>query len=136
MENINIMFLGESHVGKTSIIHNFSYNRFNEDCFETIGFNNIIKNIQINDKNYRLNILDTPGQERFRAVIQTYMRNIDIFIMVYDITNLKSFEDLQYWLDRINQFKGGYCVIGVIGNKEDLNSNEEITKEEGLKFLN
>ena len=133
MEAIKILFLGEAHVGKTNIISQFRGNRFFEDSLQTIEFDYYVSKINIDDKNYKLILYDGPGQEKFRSLYLNYFKTADIFIMVYDITNRESFEKLQNWLEKIKDEKSDY-IIGVIGNKEDLHSDEKITREEGLTF--
>ena len=133
MENIKMLFLGEARVGKTNVINQFCSNRFFENYLPTIGYDSQESNINIDDKNYKLILLDGPGQEKFRSLYKRYIKTADIFIMVYDITNRESFEKLQNWLEIIKENRSDY-IIGVIGNKEDLHSDEKITREEGLTF--
>ena len=137
IEAINILFLGEACVGKTNIISRFCNNKFYEGYLSTLGLDQHVSKINVDDKNYKLILKDSPGQERFRSLINNYIRTADIFIMVYDITNRESFEKLQNWLEIINNYcLSSDCIIGVIGNKEDLYSDQKITREEGLKFAN
>ena len=133
-EKIKIVFLGESNVGKTNIINCFCGRDFITEAISTISCNYIIKEFKIDNKYYTLDLWDTPGQEKFRSITNLFMKGTGIFIMVYDITNRYSFQELEYWNTKIKEMIGNNCVIGLIGNKQDLYLEEKISKEEGLEF--
>ena len=101
--SIKIILLGESGVGKTSIINVFQIENFNENIVSTSCCNFVNKSIKIENKEYILEIWDTAGQEKFRSLNQLFIKDSNIIILVYDISNKNSFLDLSYWYDFINE---------------------------------
>ena len=100
-----VVLIGESGVGKTSILLRYISNEFNSQQFSTLGLSYVDKIIQIdNNKKIKLEIWDTAGQEKFRALAKAYYRNIDVGILVYDVTNKTSFEEIKnYWIKDIKE---------------------------------
>ena len=100
-----VVLIGESGVGKTSILLRYVSNEFNSQQFSTLGLSYVDKIIQIdNNKKKKLEIWDTAGQEKFRALAKAYYRNIDVGILVYDVTNKTSFEEIKnYWIKDIKE---------------------------------
>ena len=100
-----VVLIGESGVGKTSILLRYVSNEFNSQQFSTLGLSYVDKIIQIdNNKKIKLEILDTAGQEKFRSLAKAYYRNIDVGILVYDVTNKTSFEEIKnYWIKDIKE---------------------------------
>ena len=100
-----VVLIGESGVGKTSILLRYISNEFNSQQFSTLGSSYVDKIIKINnDKKIKLEIWDTAGQERFRSLAQAFYRNTDVGICVYDITNKASFEEIKnYWIKDIKE---------------------------------
>ena len=100
-----VVLIGESGFGKTSILLRYVSNEFNSQQFSTLGLSYVDKIIQIdNNKKIKLEIWDTAGQEKFRALAKAYYRNIDVGILVYDVTNKTSFEEIKnYWIKDIKE---------------------------------
>ena len=100
-----VVLIGESGVGKTSILLRYVSNEFNSQQFSTLGLSYVDKIIQIdNNKKIKLEIWDTAGQEKFRSLAKAYYRNIDVGILVYDVTNKTSFEEIKnYWIKDIKE---------------------------------
>ena len=100
-----VVLIGESGVGKTSILLRYVSNEFNSQQFSTLGLSYVDKIILIdNNKKIKLEIWDTAGQEKFRALAKAYYRNIDVGILVYDVTNKTSFEEIKnYWIKDIKE---------------------------------
>ena len=92
------------------------------------------KNVNIKDRNIRIQVWDTAGQESYRAVTRTYYKNSACAIIVYDITNRKSFQDLKFWLNECKDMCSKDVYIVLVGNKNDLESQRAISKDEGKKF--
>lgn len=128
----SIVFLGDSAVGKSSIINQYSNNTVSIEHRVTIGIDFLTKIIDRGEKKVNLKIWDTAGQEKFRSLIPSYIHNSTVAVLVYDITNRESFEHVQGWyttvLDNANP------KIFVVGNKIDLEENREISEEEGRKY--
>ena len=93
----NIIALGDSEVGKTSIFQRLSVDKFSENFIPTEGSDKSVYFIKYKNKKYVLNLRDSPGQERFRAVTKSYLRRVDGVLFVFDISNKESFENLNFW---------------------------------------
>ena len=127
-----IIFTGDIYVGKTSIINVLTGHKFNNDYEASIGVDFFSKTIKYKGKIIKLQIWDSAGQEKFRSLIPNYIRGSSLVFIVYDISNRKTFDSLQSWVDFVNNIENSNIVI--IGNKIDLDSKREVTKEEGEKF--
>ena len=92
------------------------------------------KNIQVNDRNVRVQIWDTAGQEAFRSITRSYYKNSTCAFIVYDITNKKSFSDVASWLNECKEMCYKEILLCLVGNKTDLESKRVVSKEEGQKF--
>jgi len=136
--------IGDSAVGKTNIISRFVDNEFRLDSKSTIGVEFGHIDVNIDSKIIKLQIWDTAGQERYRAIVNAYYRGALGVLMVYDITNKKSFDNIGKWLDQVYQYcncdpnnkkdeRGCTCVI-LIGNKCDLSTMRQVTTEQGRQY--
>ena len=134
IESIKIILVGNPGVGKTSIINRFVSNEFTEEYLTTFTSSFTEVKLEINDKNYILNIWDTAGQEKYRSVNKLFVKGSKIVILVYDITSKKSFEDLSYWFNFVTVELGSYYYLGLIGNKLDKVAEEEVSIEEAKKL--
>ena len=128
-EIIKIVLVGNSTVGKTSIIDRFDRDYFSEEMLSTFGSNFISKYIKVNDKKVRLDLWDTAGQEQYRALGKLFVKNSKIIILVYDITNKSSFDGLDFWYDFIQTELGYKITLGLVGNKADLFEEEKVSTE-------
>ena len=133
-QSINVILLGGLSVGKTNLLNTSLGYEFQNDCLSTIGLDKFINKMKINDKEYKVILWDTSGQERFRAISTNSIRRSQIIILVFDVTNIKSLEELNYWMKTIEDYKGGHCVIGIIGNKMDLFEKMAVSEEEAKRF--
>ena len=135
LENIKIILLGESGVGKTSIINAFNNEIFNDNRESTASCSQITKQIEIKNKKYSLDIWDTAGQEKYRSLNTIFIKDAKIIILVYDISSKNSFSQLNYWYDFIHEkMNFQNIMLGIIGNKSDLFLQEEVTEEEGRGY--
>jgi len=130
---LKIMILGESMVGKTSIINRYTNDKFGGRYLCTVGIDFQKKKLEINNKKLLLQIWDTAGQERFRNVTKNYFHSSHGFILAYDINNKESFEKIQYWLDEIKENADTKIKCILIGTKCDLD-RREVTEEEGMEL--
>ncbi|KAH0790801.1 Ras family protein [Histomonas meleagridis] len=126
------VFIGDSSVGKTSIIYQFIFNSCSPDQQATIGIDFFSKTISKGEEMVRLQIWDTAGQEKFHSLIPSYIRGSTIAILTYDITSRTSFENLHKWHQII--LNTSIPTLFVVGNKLDLDSEREVLTEEGEKF--
>ena len=128
---VKIMFIGNSSVGKTSIIKRYSKNIFSTSYISTLGIDFESKNINIDNKTINLQIWDTAGQEKYKVLSKNYYNNSNAFIIVYDITNLESFESVMNWIDQIKENAPENVKSILLGNKSDLEEKRKISEEEG-----
>ncbi|KAG2416810.1 GTP-binding protein ryh1 [Aspergillus terreus] len=131
------------NVGKTSLITRFMYDSFDNTYQATIGIDFLSKTMYLEDRTVRLQLWDTAGQERFRSLIPSYIRDSSVAVVVYDISNAKSFQNTRKWIDDVRGERGNDVIIVLVGNKTDLNDKREVTtaqgeeeaKKNGLMFI-
>lgn len=114
--NCKLVVLGALGVGKTSVISNILDKKFNSDSFPTMTANCETKIVNINDRVIKVFLWDTSGEENFHSITKMFYRISDIVILIYDITNKKSFDEIQnYWIEEVNEnienLKGKYIKI-------------------------
>ncbi|XP_036379551.1 ras-related protein Rab-6A-like isoform X3 [Megalops cyprinoides] len=131
LRKFKLVFLGEQSVGKTSLITRFMYDSFDNTYQATIGIDFLSKTMYLEDRTIRLQLWDTAGQERFRSLVPGYIRNSAAAVVVYDITNLNSFQQTSKWIDDVRTERGSDVIIMLVGNKTDLADKRQITTEEG-----
>lgn len=129
-----IIALGSASVGKTSITLRFATDKFQDDYKMTLGMNLSTRNVKVLDKNIQIAIWDTAGQASFEPLLPLYYRGTLGALIVYDITNRKSFEKVDKWIHDIKQYAGEIPII-IIGNKTDLEDQRQVTKSEGEELL-
>ena len=133
-EIIKIMTLGNSEVGKTSFIMRYTDNIFQHNYLSTTGLDFKVNIVTIKDKQYRVFLYDTAGEERFRSIALNIIKDTDGILLMYDITNRISFECLPEWIKNVKDSKGKDFAMILIGNKIDLEGHRKISKEEGKEF--
>ena len=132
---LKFIILGDSNVGKTSLLLKYTDNYFVDSHVATIGIDYKIKIVTINGVNLKLQIWDTSGQERFRSMTYTFLKNANGIIFVYDITNKKTFEGVKEWIKDAENNGITFEKI-LIGNKCDLEGKREISFDVLEKFGN
>ena len=134
MDSVKVVLVGESGVGKTSIVSRFTKDSFNADEISSSSAQFISKTIKINEQSIKFDIWDTAGQERFRALAKIFYKDAKVIILVYDIISKESFECLKkYWYKESSE-NSTADIFFVVGNKSDLYENEQVSDEEGKKF--
>ena len=123
-----IIFVGDAGVGKTTIISRVMDNPFNEVYEPSIGVDFMSKIIKYRGQNIKLQIWDTAGQEKYKGLIPSYVRNSSIVFLIYDISVKSSFDNIPNWITFIRSIENTTLVL--CGNKIDL-EKREVTKEEG-----
>ena len=123
-----IIFVGDAGVGKTTIISRIMDNPFNEVYEPSIGVDFMSKNIKFREQSIKLQIWDTAGQEKYKGLIPSYVRNSSIVFLVYDVSVKTSFDNIPKWINFIKTIENTTLVL--CGNKIDL-ENREVKKEEG-----
>ncbi|GAM27120.1 hypothetical protein SAMD00019534_102950 [Acytostelium subglobosum LB1] len=140
-----IILVGETAVGKSSILVRFTDNTFTPHFAPTLGVDFNVKTIRNKETGQivKLQLWDTAGQERFKSITQTFYRGSHGVIVVYDTTDPKSFERCRSWIEEINQYSNGGMIMILVGNKSDLVTQRKVTFEQGkaladelsIKFL-
>ena len=133
-EEIKVILIGESGTGKTSLINATMGLKFKESVESTTTNSFSSKTVTIDNKDYVLNLWDTIGQEKFRALTKIFIKDSKIVILVYDITRKESFNELNYWLKMIQDILGEEPILGICGNKSDLFVKEQVKEEEVKKY--
>lgn len=136
LPEIKMILLGESGVGKTSLIKKYLYNKFTEEFTPSSSMNYVEKILKIDNKEIRLNIWDTIGQEKYRALSKLFLNETEIIVLVYSITDLQSFKELDYWENLYKENIGSDVFLGVVGNKCDLLEEQNVTEEQGKEYAN
>ena len=134
--NIKVILLGDTAVGKTSLINVYCNKGFEPIGFATIGQKNkSLKTITINNNELNIYLWDTAGQEKFRSVTKNVIRGSHIVIFVYDITRIETFLELNYWTtSAIEELGNESAIFGIVGNKYDLIEECQVNKEEAKNY--
>jgi small GTP-binding protein len=135
MGGIKVTLIGESTVGKSSIMIRFIENKF-DNTLASIGTQFGTKTIEIDNEKITFHVWDTAGQEKFRALTKQYYIDAQVIILVYDITNKKSFDEIKnYWYnetkDNVEEENVIFCLVG---NKNDLYEEEKVSEKEAQEF--
>ena len=136
IESFKVVLVGESGVGKTSIITQFIDQTFQEDQQSTTGGTFSTKSVVCdNGKTLKFEIWDTAGQERYRSLTKMFYKDANAAVLVYDITRKDSFEELQnYWAEQIKESSPSNIILAVAANKSDLFNKEAVDEDEARKF--
>ena len=138
-ENITckVVLVGESGVGKTSIINRYLNNTYNENQKSTFApkFKNKVLNYPEYNKSISFDIWDTAGQEAYRSITKNFYVNAAIGVMVYDIRNRESFENIKnYWSKQLKDSGVQNIVLAIAGNKCDIFNEEEVSENEAREY--
>ena len=126
-----IIFVGDAGVGKTTLISRIMDNPFSDVYEPSIGVDFMSKSIKYRGQNIKLQMWDTAGQEKYKGLIPSYVRNSSIVFVVYDVSTKSSFDNVPKWISFIRSIENTTLVL--CGNKTDL-EKREVTKEEGEAF--
>ena len=134
-DKCQLLIIGDSTVGKTSILSKYASKTFNENYLATVGLDFFTKDDTIDNKIIRIKIWDTAGQERYKALTKCFFQKAQGVIVVFDVTNKKTFDDLKFWIDSINSnvYDNESVPIVIFGNKIDL-QKRAVTKKEATDF--
>ena len=131
---INIMILGNSKVGKTCFILRYTDNIFQEVYLSTIGIDFKTKTETVNNKQYKIYLYDTTGQEKYKSIALNIIKNAQGIILMYDITDRKSFESIPDWIKSVKDAKGSNFPMILLGNKLDKEDVRVIKEKEGKEL--
>jgi len=134
----NVSILGESSVGKTSMINSLKGFEFDPNQIATIGVDDFIDEAKFENKEYKFKIFDTAGQERYKCISTNTIQIADGFLLVFSVTDKKSFELLDHWIKNINDLVDIKSKILILaGNKADIDDDErEVSREEAENYAN
>jgi len=131
---IKLLMIGDSGVGKTCLLLRYANDSFSPTFITTIGIDFKIKNVDIDGKRVKLQIWDTAGQERFRTITTSYFRGAQGIVLVYDVTDRRSFESIRNWISQIQQHADVHVNKILVGNKCDMVDEKVVSTEEGKKL--
>lgn len=137
-DQIKVVLLGESGVGKTCIVQSFAYDKYKEDSAPTLGAMFVSKILEMPNSgaNVKFQIWDTAGQEKYRSLAAMYYQDAKAAILVYDITKKASFEGINYWITELKSKAPEGIKIAIAANKADLVEQEAVNSQEAKQFAN
>ena len=134
-ESLKVVLVGESGVGKTSIINQFAKGVFNQDLMSTNGATFTTNKKEFKDSNGLSKLIsfemwDTAGQEKYRSLAKMFFKEASVALIIYDVTSLKSFEEIKkYWMNLVRENSPKNIILYIVGNKSDLIANEAVKEE-------
>ena len=132
---IKVTLIGESSVGKTSIINRYTRDAFTQELESTLGANYSQKKIERHGKKIRLDLWDTAGQEKYRAIGRHFYKDSYIVCLVYDITNKESFERIKtVWYPELKEHGEKTKILALVGNKIDKYLDEQVNEDDVKKY--
>jgi small GTP-binding protein len=132
---IKVTLIGESSVGKTSIINRYTRDAFTQELESTLGANYSQKKIERHGKKIRLDLWDTAGQEKYRAIGRHFYKDSYIVCLVYDITNKESFERIKtIWYPELKEHGEKTKILALVGNKIDKYLDEQVNEDDVKKY--
>jgi small GTP-binding protein len=131
-----VLLLGDSSVGKTCFLLRYCDKSFQDVHLSTIGLDYRLKSMTLkNNKNIKLQIWDTAGQDRFRAITKNYYKGANGIILIYDVTNMQTYENVKNWISQIKEEANPNVIIYLVGNKIDVPDDQRLVKaEDGQKI--
>ena len=131
---IKLLMIGDSGVGKSCLLLRYANDSFSPTFITTIGIDFKIKNVDIDGTRIKLQIWDTAGQERFRTITTSYFRGAQGILLVYDVTDRRSFESIRNWISQIQQHADVHVNKILVGNKCDMLDEKVVSTEEAAKL--
>jgi Ras-related protein Rab-1A len=131
-----LLLIGDSGVGKSCLLLRFADDTYTESYISTIGVDFKIRTIDLDGKTIKLQIWDTAGQERFRTITSSYYRGAHGIIIVYDVTDLDSFQNVKQWLHEIDRYASENVNKLLVGNKNDLADKRTVQETDAREFAN
>ena len=129
-----VLLLGDSDVGKSSLILRYTEETFNSKLVNSIGVDFKMKKKEVDGKIIKVQIWDTAGHERFRSITYSYYRGANAIIIVFDLSDKKSFINITEWLKQIGKHAKENVFMFLVGNKSDLLDERKVTYEEAKQY--
>jgi small GTP-binding protein len=126
-----VVVIGDSGVGKSCLLIRFAEDKFSEEHVSTIGVDFTNRTVDVGGDQVKLQLWDTAGQERFRTVTSTYYRGAQGIVIIFDVTERRSFETIRAWVEDVDKWASQGTVKILVGNKTDLHDRRQVTTEEG-----
>ena len=141
--NIKLILIGDSNVGKSTLLLNYTENQFSEEINATIGLENKVKTINIRGLQTKLQIWDTAGQEKYHSLTKGFFRNTDGILLVFDLTNKESFNNIKTWINEVENNSDNKTKKLLVGNKIDMKDNivvsnndiDDLCKKKKIKYI-
>jgi Ras-related protein Rab-8A len=128
---IKLLLIGDSGVGKSCLLLRFCEDQFTPSFITTIGIDFKIRTIDLDGKRVKLQVWDTAGQERFKTITTAYYRGAMGILLVYDVCDEKSFNNIRSWYSNVQQHASENVVLILVGNKSDMVDKRVISTEQG-----
>ena len=133
---LKCIVIGSSGVGKTALTKRLVENSFSEHMQSTIGIGYEFTTIEVDDRPVKLNVWDTAGQEKFRSISRAYYREAVCVLIVFDLSDKATFDDVSSWLDDVRQRCDPKASIILVGNKSDLDESRQVSIAEANEYAN
>ena len=128
------IIIGDAAVGKSNLLLRYTQGQFKSEYQLTIGVEFGARNVNLREKNYRIQIWDTAGQENFRSITRAYYKNSVCALVVYDITNRDTFNNVSSWIEDCKNQSPKTIYMILVGNKSDLEDKRQVSTEEGQEL--
>ncbi len=129
-----ILLIGNSGVGKSSLLLRFADDTFTDNFMPTIGVDFKIRTLEVDGKTIKLQIWDTAGQERFKTITSSYYKGAHGIIVVYDVTDKESYKNIDTWMNEVEKHASDNVSRILVGNKNDLTDARQVTTDEGKEL--
>lgn len=131
---MKLLLVGDSGVGKSCLLLRFVEDKFNPSFITTIGIDFKIRTIESKGKKIKLQVWDTAGQERFRTITTAYYRGAMGIVLIYDVTDARTFENVENWFQTVTQHANDDAQIFLVGNKSDDVEKRQVSREQGQQL--
>lgn len=128
---LKYLVIGDSGVGKTSLLMRYCEDVFHSDLLSTVGVDFKIKRTKVDGRDVCLNIWDTAGQERFRNITKSFYKNAQGIVLTYSIDNYTSYQHIESWIEQIKENGAKEVDIILVANKADLEQDRKVTRQMG-----
>lgn len=129
-----ILLIGNSGVGKSSLLLRFADDTFTDNFMPTIGVDFKIRTLEVDGKTIKLQIWDTAGQERFKTITSSYYKGAHGIIVVYDVTDKESYKNIDTWMNEVEKHASDNVSRILVGNKNDCTDSRQVSTDEGKEL--
>lgn len=133
-QTFKVIMIGDSHVGKSSLLLRYAHNTFSTSFISTIGVDFKIKKLEIDGRPTNIQIWDTSGQERFRSITTSYFKGAHAMIVMFDLTNMETFNRVERWISDAKRQGDSNIVMYLVGGKLDLVKERQVAQEKATQL--